>query len=418
MRGSITRLVFMAGILLVTMVLYSFDEEQKNVIQGHTLTEDYYMDEIVDENKNDEHVNRIETAELERDAEILAALAGLTETDLTEDKKQYIKEEALETDKAEKDKAEPDNYVTEPLEIKRVIHSSDLFHPHDDFDDVLDLMSMFALHSAGEIDLRAVILDQKDKQAGRPGSVLVDKLNNLTGYNIPSGVGPQALLTALKNSPGPVIITVVGSVTDLWEAYKTDPILCEKKIEAVWLFAGDAQQDPTRNHTYGKDYHPSGLEYNVALNPPAFTEIIRSDLPIVWIPCYDGGLVESPMDGLDKLHGSYHMNQYEKLFSKSNQEVIKFFLEALSSERLEGGLYDWDEIKGHHKSLFGVGIFRAIPRPALDYPFDFVNVSITANDDGTISIGEGKNIKLFKRTDRANYYDRMSVITSKLLSYL
>ena len=305
--------------------------------------------------------------------------------------------------------------AVEPIRPVPVIHCTDLFHPHDDFDDVLDLMAIVGLHRRGDIDLRKIILDQPEVQAERPGSVLVERLNAITGEDIPSGMGPESILSALRESDEPVVITIVGSLTDLFEAYQADPALCREMIRAVWVFAGDAQADPSRDHRDGTDWFESGLEYNVALNPEAFIGVMRSELPIVWIPCYDGGLVHEHQDGIDMVHGSYHMGQYEQLFEQASPAVREFFIEALSSERPEGGLYEWETVKEHWKSLFGVGIFQAIARPDEDYPFEFIEEHITVHDNATISRGEGRSVHLFKRTDQLGFYDRMTALTVELI---
>ncbi|MDO9574501.1 MAG: N-acetylmuramoyl-L-alanine amidase [Candidatus Contubernalis sp.] len=299
-----------------------------------------------------------------------------------------------------------------------VIHIGDIFYPPNDPDDVLDVEALVGLHCAGKINLQNIILDRPDIQAQKPGKLVIDKVNAAAGTNIPYGIGYHALLDALRSASGQVVITTAGSLEDLYWAYKTDPVLCQQKIKEAWIFAGDAQLNPPRGHRDGRDVFHLGLEYNVAMDHVAFREVMKSNLDIVWIPCYDGGLVINYSDGVNMKNGSYWMSQYELLFSKSLPQTRDTYIWALSGERGDGKLYSWNEIKGHHKELFGVGIFRAMVEPNLNYPFRFVDERITVNDNATVARGSGKQVKLFERTDNANYYQRMTEISADVLGMM
>jgi hypothetical protein len=67
-----------------------------------------------------------------------------------------------------------------------VIYSTDLLHPHDDPDDHFDLA---CLHAMPEAEVRAIILDQGDRQAKRPGFTPVWQMNYLTGRHVPAAIG-------------------------------------------------------------------------------------------------------------------------------------------------------------------------------------------------------------------------------------
>ncbi|UNC91707.1 N-acetylmuramoyl-L-alanine amidase [Candidatus Contubernalis alkaliaceticus] len=306
------------------------------------------------------------------------------------------------------------------MEMVNVLLTTDVYKPSD-LDDDIDLMTCYGLHCAGEINLLAVNIDVPHRPITHPGSIFVEKLNQVCNLNIPHGEGPGHILETLQASPGQVTVIVVGSVTALWQAYLQNPNLCRSRIEAVWMFAGDAQENPARGHRDGKSYFPGGLEYNVAIDPPAFTGIMGSDLQIVWVPCFDGGLPRpNTSDGEQMKHAGFHFSRYDKLFEKASNQVRDFYIGALSTERPEGGLYPWELIRGHFKDLFGAGIFRAIPRPDLSYPFRFISVSIRANTNGTISrdMPGGKQVLLFERTDMSNFYTRMTGVTADILAHI
>ncbi len=115
-----------------------------------------------------------------------------------------------------------------------VIYCTDLFHPHDDPDDHFDLAVMFALPA---VDLRAIVLDQGDKQRQHPGSIPVSQLMRITGRQVPVAIGlshklqdptdramdesaefqqgVELILKTLCDAPGPVSIVTVGSVRDV-----------------------------------------------------------------------------------------------------------------------------------------------------------------------------------------------------------
>ena len=157
-----------------------------------------------------------------------------------------------------------------------VIYCTDLFHPHDDPDDHFDLATLFALP---EVDLRAIVLDQGDKQQQRPGAIPVSQLLQITGRQVPVAIGlsrklqdpkdkglgepaefqrgVELILQTLRDSPAPVNIITVGSVRDVVAAYNREPALCRSKIERLLCFIGEASE-------------PTFREYNVELDVNAY----------------------------------------------------------------------------------------------------------------------------------------------------
>jgi hypothetical protein len=166
-----------------------------------------------------------------------------------------------------------------------VIYSTDLFHPYDDPDDHLDLATLFGIE---EFDIKAVLLDQGDRQAKRPGSVPLGQMMRLTGRSVPFAVGlvdklrspeddgrsqardyqgaVELLLKTLRDSPEPVTIIEVGSVRDIVAAYNREPALLRSKVKAIYANIG--------NSSVG------GEEWNVKLDPQAYIGFLRSGLPI------------------------------------------------------------------------------------------------------------------------------------------
>src|SRR2546430_62807 len=74
-----------------------------------------------------------------------------------------------------------------------VVYSTDLFHPHDDFDDHVDLATLFALP---ELDVKAIILEKGDEQVKRPGKIPVEQMLALTGRRVPYASGLMPLKSA------------------------------------------------------------------------------------------------------------------------------------------------------------------------------------------------------------------------------
>lgn len=177
-----------------------------------------------------------------------------------------------------------------------VIYSTDLMHPHDDPDDHFDLACLYAIPNA---DLRAIVLDQGDRQSARPGYKPVWQMNYLTGRHVPAAIGlknplkhpsDQALdqpaeyqngvhliLQTLQDTREKASIIFVGSARDVVAAYNRRRELFLTKVRSVYGFIGDAGA-------------PNHQEWNVKLDPQAFIGLVRSEIPFYWVPCFDGGV--------------------------------------------------------------------------------------------------------------------------------
>jgi inosine-uridine nucleoside N-ribohydrolase len=167
-----------------------------------------------------------------------------------------------------------------------VVYSTDLYYTIDDIDDHFDAATLL---KSSEIELKGIILDNHHYPSD--GEKVLDKLMSLTGHTVPvvKGLGQfemrsftdqglyvddqegvDLILRTLKESDRKVALIAVGSMTDFAVAYLRDPALCQRKIDAVYVVAGSADS-PVQ-------------DYNVMLDPKAFVVLMRSNLPIVWVP--------------------------------------------------------------------------------------------------------------------------------------
>ena len=170
--------------------------------------------------------------------------------------------------------------------LNPVIYSADLYYTIDDIDDHFDAATLL---KSTEVDLKGIILDNHHYPTD--GEKVLERLMSLTGHKVPvvKGLGQfemrsfqdQALyvddqegvdliLRTLTESDRKVALIAVGSMTDFAVAYLRDPALWTRKVGAVYVVAGSAES-PVQ-------------DYNVMLDPKAFLVLMRSNLPIVWVP--------------------------------------------------------------------------------------------------------------------------------------
>ena len=84
-------------------------------------------------------------------------------------------------------------------------------------------------------------------------------------------------MQTLRASARPVCIATLGSVRDVVCAFNREPGLFRTNVAMVLAFIGEASDAKFQ-------------EYNVGLDPQAFVGLMRSGLPVYWVPCFDGGL--------------------------------------------------------------------------------------------------------------------------------
>lgn len=207
-----------------------------------------------------------------------------------------------------------------------VIFSSDLFHPYGDMDDQVDLV---ALYGMANINIKLIILDHGKAQLERPGIIPVSQLNTITGRTVRAEIGlgsrlqsqddkvldeprrfqaaSEALLDVMEKSSKKVVIITVGSLRDVAAAYNRAPALFHKKLEKIIIFAGEASRR-------------SFIETNVRMDRLAFVAIMNSDLPIYWVPCFDGGLWQN------RGKASYWQTTYGKILHSVSDPLLQYFL--------------------------------------------------------------------------------------------
>ena len=178
-----------------------------------------------------------------------------------------------------------------------VIHDTDLYHPHVDADDHVDLANVFSLP---ELDVKAIVLDNGQWQKAKPGRVPVEQMLAMTGRRPPCAVGlaplksleddgrdqpaeyqqaVELILKVLHDSGQPVHVITTGSVRDVVVAFNRQPQLLREKVAGLYVNIG--------NSALGGD------EYNVQLDRRAYRRLLQTGLPIFWYPCFPQNVRES-----------------------------------------------------------------------------------------------------------------------------
>ena len=329
-----------------------------------------------------------------------------------------------------------------------VIYCTDLFHPHVDPDDHFDLATLYGLT---ELDIKGIVLDQGDKQQQRPGQIPVSQMNRLTGRKVPVALGlgrklaspsdrgldqapeyqggVRLILDTLRASPRPVMIAAVGSLRDLAAAYNREPELFRAKAGKLLLFIGEASD-------------PGFQEYNVGLDPQAYVGVMRSGLPVYWVPCFDGGLWQN------RGHASLWQARHSDLLGNAAPGLVQYFIYALEKEQAEPLAFLSAPVDPRRKerlfagtrnlwcaAIFGVLADEVVAAQGSGYAlvpageqggdssaaalFGFSEVEIYVTDDAVVHYGHRADSKRVKRFDvrrPAQYAAGMTAVTARLLS--
>lgn len=311
-----------------------------------------------------------------------------------------------------------------------VIYSTDLLHPHDDPDDHFDLACLYAMPEA---DLRAIILDQGDRQAQRPGFKAVWQLNYLTGRHVPAAIGlrnplksPEdraldqpaefqngvnLILQSLQDAPARASIIFVGSARDVAAAYNRRPDLFRDKVRSITGFIGDAGD-------------PKHQEWNVKLDPQAFVRIMRADAPFQWIPCFDGGV------WTNNGHASFWRIKHGDVLEKAPALLQRYFLYMLRHATNDPIAYLTQPttpedhawlMAGARNMWCGALLGLAVDRPLLDEGREVAalrEVRVVVDDQGVIGYGQGatgRNVLRFEIRDRDRFAEAATRATRELL---
>ncbi|MEY3775224.1 MAG: hypothetical protein RLZZ129_2004 [Verrucomicrobiota bacterium] len=248
------------------------------------------------------------------------------------------------------------------------LHQTDLFHPHADPDDHWDLACVYALARAGHYDLRGVLIDYPPPALDVTPDVMgVAQLNQITGLAVPSAVGsavpvrrrgekagdqPAAerhgvefLLRILRESPVPVVITIVGSCRDVALAGAQAPELFREKCRAVYLNAGSGTRRP---ELLGE------LEYNVNVNPAAYGAIFDLQCPVYWMPCFE---ITPPTWTVEEWGTFYRFTQ-DEILPHLSPRVQAYFLYMLGRSPST----DWLKVLREPVDATELPKFGALPR--------------------------------------------------------
>ena len=342
--------------------------------------------------------------------------------------------------------------VAEAARSVPVIYCTDLFHPHDDPDDHFDLATLYAMP---ELDIKGIVLDQGRKQLERPGRIPVSQLNKITGRNVPAVIGlatplkspgdkgldqppefqrgVELIVQTLRASARPVCIATLGSVRDVVSAYNREPRLFQTNVAMVLAFIGEASDAKL-------------WEYNVTLDPQAFVGLMRSGLPVYWVPCFDGGLWQN------RGHASFWRASHVALLAQVKPEVLQFFIYALDKETSEPLSFLSRPVEAQRQArlfagtrnlwcaaVLGVmsgrevvldrgkwcsvlpGSIPTAPSAGREALFGFSEVEVSVSDAGVVSYGKGPTshkLKRFEVREPAHYEQGMTEATAGLLSTL
>lgn len=344
-------------------------------------------------------------------------------------------------------------YAKENVSVEKVpvIYCTDLFHPHDDPDDHFDIACLYAIE---EVEIKAIVLDQGQKQKKKPGSIPISQLNHITGRNVPHALGlsdklqsagdkglwqakeyqegVELILSTLKNSKEPVTIIAIGSLRDVAAGYNRSPNLFKAKVNRLFIFIGEASK---KGH----------VEYNVGLDKNAYIRIMNSGLPVYWIPCFDGGVWQN--------HGraSYWKASHQDLLGRVSDKVMKYFIYALLRKNEKDPIRylehevnkdDKKKVLSMNRNLWCAAIFAHIAgRRFIRNENEFISISMNALynkeqnirpfkfDEVSVFIDEQANVS-YEQTGRANkirqfriltpdiYAEVMTSVTAQLLFHL
>lgn len=311
-----------------------------------------------------------------------------------------------------------------------VIYSTDLMHPHDDPDDHFDLACLYAMPEA---DLRAIVLDQGDRQAQRPGFKPVWQLNYLTGRHVPAAIGLRdklkapddpaldqpaehqngvnLILQTLEDATEKVAVIFVGSARDVAAALNRRPELFREKVRSIHGFIGDAS-DPTHQ------------EWNAKLDPQAYIRLLRAGVPFHWVPCFDGGL------WTNHGHASFWRIRHGDVLEKAPEPLLRYFLYMLRQAANDPIAYlaqptsaadrDW-LMRGPRNLWCGALLGLAVGRPLLHEGREvvgFAPVEVSVDDRAVVRCGPApgaRTVMRFEIKDPARFAPAATRATAQLL---
>lgn len=220
-----------------------------------------------------------------------------------------------------------------------VIYQTDLYHPHEDPDDHYDLAVLFSLAVQGFIELADIIIDFPPSHCkGDPAINAVEQIKYISGMDASMHIGtlvpmrsredtqldiPKSRLGAveriaavLRQSPRKVYIIIVGGCSEVAIAGKRYPELFKNKCAGVLLNAGS-----------GLNQEGCPLEYNVKLNPIAYSAVFDLNCPVYWFPCFH--LIEKTGNAIPGEYATFYQFRQSDIFKCLSDNMKNYFLYML-----------------------------------------------------------------------------------------
>lgn len=341
--------------------------------------------------------------------------------------------------------------------MKDVVLTTDLYHRHADPNDHWNLASMYALAELGWIRFAGIMCDD-DRSLTSDGSFLhfgdpsvqsIAQLNYITSKAVPVGFGSRLpikkkedldyvlkskrkissvtlLLETLQRAEGKVDIHMCGSSKDVLIAYYNAPDLFEKKCDCIYLNAGTYKiQDP--------------IEYNVSLEPYAFSQIFKIPCNICWSPCFDKLIPYPYMPA--KRANYYEINQSDMVPHMSeaikkyfnymygavfDENWLSYLRKPLDEELLNGWANSKRQMWSTPGYLLSAGknvteTGEIVDKDTNTSPlYEYKPVHVRANEDGIVEWedAEESNVSMFINKDPEIFNNAMSEVIKKLMSAL
>jgi hypothetical protein len=266
-----------------------------------------------------------------------------------------------------------------------VLWISDLYDPADDPDDHYDFAVGFS-----DSKMRPgvfVIDDASLKNSLGSNAPAIDDLAKITGLPKPLVLSmrqTRALDRWIAAQPDNSIdIVSVGSLTAISNLLDRNGDLLKRKVRQVLVIAGNGSVSDIPEH-------------NVRLNPQAFVKVMTSNLPIRWVPCFDG-------QAYNPGTSSYTISSDDVLTEGLSPQILSWFQKYVGDQ--------WGK-----RQLWGAGII--IDNDAQGASWKRVEVSF--NDFGGVDeSGRWKaNVERLVVTDRIEFESWLINKTNEALKSL
>lgn len=297
---------------------------------------------------------------------------------------------------------------------KQILYSTDL-SVDGDFDDYFDLAALHALNNSLK---PTIIVDGNNSGSKQTGVAAIHRLAEAVGWagvtdtvivgrddnlSVPDDSRcSMELVNALEQAGGGIDVVTVGSLRDIAALYNHSPALFEKKVENIYVFAGDAEG------TYA--------EYNVELDETAFLRIMNSGLNIYWIPCFQNGLFTAGN------RTSYMQIPHSEIFQDTDPKLLNWFLYRFEMENTD--FETWSQTE-HDTTKFMKDIRNIWCAPLfpllngsmesylkkynetyhenMELPFGFSEQRVTFQENGAVVYGQGQVIHVFEVYNQEEY---------------